>query len=566
MSRYLLTSALPYINGVKHLGNLSGSMLPADVHARFRRMQGHEVLFICGTDEHGTPAELAAAAAGQSLADYCGRQHLAQKAVCESFGLSFDWFGRTSCKENHSLTQALADRLEDAGLIEERSTPHLFSLEDNRFLPDRFVEGQCPYCGYHAARGDQCDACGQLLDPLLLIRPRSKISGSTHMEVRETVHLYLLQDRMRERIRQWIDTCDEWPHLARSIAYKWLDEGLNDRAITRDLSWGIPVLRRGKPRQGFEKKVFYVWFDAPIGYIAATQEWGSRTANSWQRWWLIDQGAKEVKHIEFMGKDNVAFHAVSFPITLIGSGQPWKLVDRLKAFNWLTWGSDKFSTSGKRGVFMDEALKLLPADYWRWRLTANAPESGDSTFSWPDFQQGINSDLCNTIGNFVNRVLSLCSTTCNGRVPDAGVSGEEESTLAARLESELAIVAQAHDAMEFRKAANATRQLWITGNAYLQHTAPWRITTPARTMVVVRTALNLCRLFALASWPIIPQSMERVLDALGCSSTPNWPVGPASAQLDFLERGRLIGRLPLLFRKISDLEIAEWEKNVGGTA
>jgi methionyl-tRNA synthetase len=239
LARYLITSALPYINGVKHLGNLAGSLLPADVHARFRRMQGHEVLFLCATDEHGTPAELAAAEAGQDPRTYCDQQHSIQRTIYQRFALSFDWFGRSSSIENRKLTQRLCDQLEDNGYIEERASRQVYSIDDGRFLPDRCVEGTCPRCGHDPARGDQCDNCGSLLDPTELIRPRSKISGSENLEVRETAHLYLLQSRLAEAIGAWVESSAEWPALAKSIANKWLAEGLDDRSITRDLAWGF---------------------------------------------------------------------------------------------------------------------------------------------------------------------------------------------------------------------------------------------------------------------------------------------------------------------------------------
>ncbi|KAK0351117.1 hypothetical protein LTR94_026271, partial [Friedmanniomyces endolithicus] len=349
MARLLITSALPYINGIKHLGNLAGSMLPADVWARFKRAQGHEVLYICATDEHGTPAELAAAAAGQDVRTYCDEQHLIQKTAGEAFGLSYDWFGRSSNPQNHSLTQHFAETLEANGLIEERVDRMIYSVDDARFLPDRYVEGTCPHCGHIGARGDQCDNCGRLLDPTDLIDPYSSVSGSRNLEVRDTRHLYLLQTKIEPEIRAWVDAKSGWQVLAKSIAYKHMDEGLIDRGITRDLSWGVPVTKAGKPRPGMEDKVFYVWFDAPIEYIAATQEWSEATGADWKRWWRLDQGADDVRYVQFMGKDNVAFHTVSFPATIIGSGEPWKTVDQLKAFNWLNWYGGKFSTSQKRG-------------------------------------------------------------------------------------------------------------------------------------------------------------------------------------------------------------------------
>ena len=268
MARILITSALPYINGIKHLGNLAGSMLPADVYARFKRLRGDDVLYICATDEHGTPAELAAQAAGVSVQAYCDEQHDIQKAAGEGFNLSFDWFGRSSSKQNAQLTQHFALKLEEAGLIEERTSKQVYSVDDGRFLPDRYVEGTCPHCDYEKARGDQCDNCGRLLDPVDLKDPYSAVSGSTNIEIRDTKHLFLLQSKMQDEIRNWVEASKDWPQLAKSIALKWLDEGLQDRAITRDLKWGVPVLDKdGNPRKGFEDKVFYVWFDAPIEYI-----------------------------------------------------------------------------------------------------------------------------------------------------------------------------------------------------------------------------------------------------------------------------------------------------------
>jgi methionyl-tRNA synthetase len=567
MARFLITSALPYINGVKHLGNLAGSMLPADVHARFRRQQGHEVLFICATDEHGTPAELAAAEAGQSVQAYCDHQHIIQRDAGAGYHLSFDWFGRSSSAQNHKLTQHLAQMLEDNGLIDERVTPQIYSIDDGRFLPDRYVEGTCPICGFADARGDQCDNCGSLLDPIQLINPRSKISGSTNLEVRDTAHLFLRQPLMEDKIRAWVDAATEWPHLARSIAYKWLDEGLQDRAITRDLSWGVPVLKDGKPRPGFENKVFYVWFDAPIEYIGATQEWADATGQDWARWWRTDQGAQDVTYVQVMGKDNVAFHTVSFPVTMLGSGEPWKLVDRLKAFNWVTWYGDKFSTSSKRGIFMDQALALLPGDYWRWYLMANAPESSDAAFTLEGLQAAINSDLANVFGNFVNRITKFADAKMEGSVPDGGVPGPEEEALWTRVSQGIAALTQHHEDMEFRKAAAETRALWVIGNEYLQAAAPWTAikTDRERAAVIVRTGLNLVAVFAILAKPFIPNTADRVLDAMGVPEKNRmWPLASDRSLLDALPHGLEISAPDVLFTKIEDEQVALWSEQFGG--
>jgi methionyl-tRNA synthetase len=566
MSRILITSALPYINGIKHLGNLAGSMLPADVFARFQRAQGRDTLFICATDEHGTPAELAAAAAGQDVANYCAEQHQLQRDIALRFGLSFDWFGRSSSPQNRDLTQHLASVLEAQGLIEERVDQMIYSLADKRFLPDRYVEGTCPKCSFEKARGDQCDGCGALLDPTDLINPYSTISGSRDIEVRDTRHLYLLQSKMQDRLRTWIDGRKDWPQLAKSIANKHLDEGLIDRGITRDLVWGVPVAHDGVARPGFENKVFYVWFDAPIEYIAATQEWADATGGDWKGWWRTDAGADDVRYVEFMGKDNVAFHTVSFPATLLGSGEPWKLVDQLKAFNWLNWYGGKFSTSNRRGVFMDAALDLLPPDLWRWYLIANAPEGSDTAFTWEQFQSAVNRDLADVLGNFVNRILKFNETKLDGTVPDGGEPGELEIALLASVQEKVASLTENLEALEYRKAAQDLRALWVAGNEYLQVAAPWTAikTDRDRAAVVVRTAINLVALYARLSAPFIPFSAAIIAEAVGEAGGTAWPMASDAGLLDSLPRGRAVRAPEVLFKKIEDDQVTEWTRQFDG--
>ncbi|WP_140985447.1 methionine--tRNA ligase [Asticcacaulis tiandongensis] len=568
MSRILITSALPYINGIKHLGNLAGSMLPADVYARFKRARGDEVLFICATDEHGTPAELAAAKAGQDVRTYCAEQHDIQKSAGEAYGLSFDWFGRSSSTENRDLTQSFAQALEDNNLIEERVDRMIYSIDDGRFLPDRYVEGTCPHCKFEKARGDQCDNCGRLLDPTDLIDPYSSVSGSRNLEVRDTSHLYLLQTRVEPELRAWIDTKSDWPQLAKSIAHKHLEEGLIDRGITRDLSWGVPVAYEGTPRPGFENKVFYVWFDAPIEYIAATQEYFNQKGDpdGWKRWWRLDQGAEDVNYVQLMGKDNVAFHTVSFPATIIGSGQPWKLVDTLKAFNWLNWYGGKFSTSMNRGVFMDQALELLPADYWRWYLIAQSPEGSDSSFTWEQFQSTINKDLADVLGNFVNRIVKFTESKFGGIVPEGGEAGPLEQKLYADLSALLTEATEAFEAIEMRKAAQAVRRIWVLGNEYLQEAAPWTAfkTDPERAAVIVRHGLNLVRLYAVLSQPLIPFAAQTIADSAGLSLPQDWPTTDAQTELSKLTAGTTVKSGEVLFKKIEDDQLTTWAERFGG--
>ncbi|MGB5173487.1 MAG: methionine--tRNA ligase [Thermoanaerobaculia bacterium] len=561
MARILVTSALPYINGVKHLGNLVGSMLPADVYARFERQRGNDVLYVCATDEHGTPAELAALEDGLEVAEYCRQQHEIQADIYRRFDLSFDYFGRSSSVENRELTQHFCRQLDEQGLIEERTTKQVYSAADRRYLPDRYIIGTCPHCAYEAARGDQCENCTRVLDPTDLIEPRSAVSDSTELEVRETRHLFLLQSQLAGRLAEWLDEQSDWPILVTSIAKKWLKEGLHDRGITRDLSWGVPV-----DREGFEDKVFYVWFDAPIEYIAATREWANQEpeVRDWRSWWYE---ADDVRYVQFMAKDNIPFHTISFPGTILGSGEPWKLVNFIKGFNWLTYYGGKFSTSRKRGVFMDRALEKLPADYWRYWLIANAPESDDTDFTFEFFTSGVNKDLADTFGNFVNRCWKFAQSRFDGVVPEGGESGEAEQQLARDLDAKMAEYTSHMEEMQYRKALSDLRAMWVLGHEYLTHAAPWKVIKedPDQAAMIVRTGMQLIRLFAVLSWPVIPSTSLRVLEALGeTDEIPAWPSGSAADDLQALTAGTPLGDLGILFRKILPEEQEALEREFGG--
>ncbi|MDJ0824623.1 MAG: methionine--tRNA ligase [Rhodobacter sp.] len=570
MARILITSAIPYINGIKHLGNLVGSMLPADLYARYMRARGHEVMFICATDEHGTPAELAAAKAGKPVAEYCAEMWAVQKELGDGFRLSFDKFGRSSSPQNRRLTQYFAGRLAENGLIEERAERQVYSNADGRFLPDRYIEGTCPNCGYDRARGDQCENCTKQLDPTDLIDPRSAISGSTDLEVRETTHLFLRQSALKDRLDAWIDAQEGWPILTTSIAKKWLHDGdgLQDRGITRDLDWGVPVKRGDAPWPGMEDKVFYVWFDAPIEYIAATKEWADgegKGDGAWRRWWRTDEGADDVRYVQFMGKDNVPFHTLSFPATIIGSGDPWKLVDFIKSFNYLNYDGGQFSTSQGRGVFMDQALAILPADYWRWWLLSHAPESSDSEFTWENFQASVNKDLADVLGNFVSRVTKFCRSRFGEAVPEGGAPGARETALIADLSARVRAYEGHMEAIEVRKAATELRAIWAAGNEYLQEAAPWAAfkDDPDRAAVIIRLSLNLIRLYAVLSRPFLPDAATTLLDALDAGDAA-WPEDVGAA-LSALPPGHGFTVPDNLFRKITDDERADWQDRFAGT-
>ncbi|MBV7409331.1 methionine--tRNA ligase [Maritimibacter sp. DP1N21-5] len=569
MSRVLITSAIPYINGIKHLGNLVGSQLPADLYARYNRARGNEVMFICATDEHGTPAELAAKKAGKPVAEYCAEMHAVQAEIAKGFRLSFDHFGRSSSQRNHRLTQHFAGKLADNGFIEEVSEKQVYSNADGRFLPDRYIEGTCPNCGYDKARGDQCENCTKQLDPTDLIDPRSAISGSTDLEVRETKHLYLKQSAMKDQLDAWIGTKADWPVLTTSIAKKWLHDGdgLQDRGITRDLDWGIPVKKGDQDWPGMEGKVFYVWFDAPIEYIAGTAEWADANGKSdsdWERWWRTDKGADDVRYVQFMGKDNVPFHTLGFPATIMGSGEPWKLVDYIKSFNYLNYDGGQFSTSQGRGVFMDQALSILPADYWRWWLLSHAPENSDAEFTWENFQASVNTDLANVLGNFVSRVTKFCASKIGPEVPTGGDYGDAEKALIADLAKRIRSYEAQMDAMEVRKAATELRAIWAVGNEYLQAAAPWSVfkTDPVQAGAIIRLMLNLIRVYAVISAPFIPDAAAAMLAALK-TEDDSWPDDVEGA-LDVLKPGHGFDVPDVLFAKISDEEREDWQKKFAG--
>ncbi|MFK7881292.1 methionine--tRNA ligase [Roseobacter sp.] len=569
MARHLITSAIPYINGIKHLGNLIGSQLPADLFARYMRARGHEVLFLCATDEHGTPAELAAAKAGKPVAEYCAEMHTVQAKIAQGFRLSFDHFGRSSSRQNHALTQHFAGRLADAGLITEVSERQVYSNEDGRFLPDRYIEGTCPNCGYDKARGDQCENCTKQLEPTDLIDARSAVSGSTDLEVRETKHLYLRQSSLKDELDQWIDSKTDWPVLTTSIAKKWLHDGdgLRDRGITRDLDWGIPVRKGDEVWPGMEEKVFYVWFDAPIEYIACAREWADahgKAETDWQRWWRVDKGADDVRYTQFMGKDNVPFHTLSFPATLIGSGEPWKMVDHLKSFNYLNYDGGQFSTSQGRGIFMDQALELLPADYWRWWLLSHAPESSDSEFTWENFQTSVNKDLADVLGNFISRITKFCRSKFGEAVPEGGELGAEEIALIKELSERCARYERLMEEIEVRKSAQELRAIWVLGNEYLQTVAPWSTikTDPEKAAMQTRVGLNLAHLYGVLSAPFLPDASASILGGLHVQQA-EWPKD-MSTFMSRLQPGHVFSVPEVLFAKVTDEERELWQQRFAG--
>lgn len=562
MSKILITSALPYVNGVPHLGHLVGCLLPSDVYARYMRMMGHEVLYVCGTDEHGTPSEVGAAKEGMDVADYCLKYHNRHKEAYDAFNLSFDYFGRTSSEQNREITYHIFEQLDKNGLIEEESIKQIFSIDDNRFLPDRYVTGTCPHCGYDKARGDQCENCTKVLDPTELINPRSTISGSTNLEVRETKHLFLNLPKLEKQLTEWVKSKEPfWPDVAYSIAQKWLKEGLRPRCITRDLKWGFPV-----PKKGFEDKVFYVWFDAPIGYLGITKQWADEKPGerNWKDWWL---DAKDVYYVQFMGKDNVPFHSISFPATLLGTGENWTKVDYLKGMSYLTFEGGKFSKSEQRGVFAEDAVKEFPADYWRYWLISNAPEASDSSFTFDLFAGVVNKDLNGVLGNFVSRVMKMTASKIGAEVPAGGEMTEVEEKLIADLQEKADNYCKYMEGLEFKKAMNELRAIWVDGNNYISVTEPWTVikTDPARAAAILRVCLNLIRIYALLSAPVMPETSAKILAKFGLNAA-DMPVLKgfnAAKEIEALQPGHKFEVGDALFERIAPEKTEELKAKYG---
>lgn len=562
MSKILITSALPYINGVPHLGHMVGCLLPSDVYARYMRMMGNEVLYVVGTDEHGTTSEVGALKAGMDVQAYCDMNHDRHYRTYKDFELSFDYFGRTSSEQNKEMTYHIFEQLDKNGFIEERTVKQIYSIDDKMFLADRYITGTCPHCGYDKARGDQCENCTKVLEPTDLIDARSTISGSKNLEVRETKHLFLNLPKIEPKLREWLKSKEAfWPEVAYSIAQKWIKEGLQPRCITRDLKWGFPV-----NKAGYEDKVFYVWFDAPIGYIGITKQWSDEKPEerNWKDWWY---GAKDVRHVEFMGKDNVPYHAITFPATLLGTGEPWTQVDYLKGFSYLTYEGGKFSKSEQRGIFAEDAVKEFPADYWRYWLMSNVPESSDSSFTFDLFAGVVNKDLNGVLGNFVSRVLKMTSSKIGNEVPAGGELTAVENELIANLQQHTDDYFKYMNELEFRKALNELRAIWVEGNNYISVSEPWTVikTDAERAAAILRVCINLIRIFAILSAPIMPDIAAKMfaklhLDAKDMPSLKGFDI---AKEITAVKAGQPFEVGEMLFERITPERVEELKQKYG---
>ena len=509
--KYLITSALPYVNGELHLGHLVGCWLPSDVFARFCRAIGRDVLYVGGADEHGTPAIVGALKENMPVKEYTDKYYEKHLRAVSDFNLSFDFYGRTHTDLQEKLIHDLFTRLDEQGLIEERETIQPYSVDDGMFLADRQLNGTCPNCGYENARGDQCDKCSATYEATELKNPRSAISGSTNIEMRPTKNLFFLASKMQTQWQKWLaNHAPKWSKTASSIAKGWENEGLRDTSITRDLSWGIPV---NKP--GYENKVFYVWFDAPWGYVSISQ-----AANKeWESWWKND----DCFYAQFMAKDNVKFHSVFFPEQELAMNDNWKTVDMLKSMNFLNFEGGKFSKSENNGIFLDQAISIAPSDCWRYALMASAPETDDTDFKIARFVDIVNKDLNGMLGNFVSRVCKLSNKNFGDTVP-AGNGIDKE--LEQKINEKLADLTSALDKCEFRDAVFALRSLWAIANEYMTIKEPWALVKNGDTMgagIALNECFQLIDFFARVSAPIIPDSAEKMQNIFKNKHDLSWP-------------------------------------------
>lgn len=548
--RILITSALPYVNGIPHLGHLAGCLLPSDIYARFNRLIGNEVLYICGTDEHGSPSELGARKENMDIVAYTTKYYNIHKEIYEKFNISFDYFGRSSSPENTELTQTIARGLNSNGYITENESEQFYSKSDNMFLADRYIVGTCPYCKADNARGDQCDKCTKVLDPQELINPKSAISGSSDLELRKTKHLYLKLSELSDKVKAWVQT-RKWNKLTIGIANKWLAEGLEDRGITRDLKWGIPVPLDTFP--DMKDKVFYVWFDAPIAYLAITKEY---LGEGYKKWWRLDCGAEDVRYVEFMGKDNVPFHSIFFPATLIGADANYKKVDVLKGLSYLNFNGGKFSKSENRGVFADQAIKEFPSDYWRYWLIKNAPESDDTDFTFERFAEDINKDLNDVLGNLILRVLKFYNTKIGAEVVNTPANTVKEQNIIKELDIKVKAYSEFLSNMEYRKAVSELRSIWVMGNEYIDEMAPWSVfkTDTEQAGEILTFAMNLIRLCLILARPIIPTTSQNILDFLNTKG--DW-IFDTKSEMQTISKGHKFQVPENVFEKIPQDRITE---------
>lgn len=548
VKKRLITSALPYVNNIPHLGNLI-QVLSADVFARFSRSYGVETFYVCGTDEYGTASETRALQEGVTPRELCDHYHKIHKAIYEWFNISFDYFGRTSTQRHTEIVQDIFNEIYKNGYIKEEESEQLFCPHCGRFLADRYVNGTCPHCGSTDARGDQCDACQTLLDPTELIDPRCSVCGTTPV-LKKTKHLYIDLPKALPLLQKWTEDAfrnNNWSKNAVNVTTSWFRDGLRERCITRDLKWGIPV-----PVKGYEDKVFYVWFDAPIGYISMTAE----ALDDWQRWW---KSPEDTQLIQFIGKDNIPFHTVIFPATLLCTGEKWTMLYQMSSSEYLNYEGGKFSKSHGTGIFGDDVQSTgIPADVWRFYLFYNRPEKNDFNFSWSDFQDKVNGELIGNLSNLVNRTLSFIKKFYDGNVPSS--SSPDESLLEVIRKSEAEITDLMNN-VEERSALRAILALSDAGNKAFQDGEPWKMRkeNPEKAASLLRTLCFLIRDLGIMIEPFMPSTSEKIFSFFG---NRKWTWQDLGSYDDSLET---VGEISLLFSKLDDDFVSSLKDRFAGS-
>lgn len=548
--RHTITAALPYANGPLHIGHIAGAYLPADIYARFLRLKGKEVVFVCGSDEHGAAITMRARKEGTTPQAIIDRYHQLNKETFERFGISFDMYHRTSEKIHRETSQEFFTRLHENGQFTRQTSEQFFDPEAEQFLADRYITGTCPKCGYENAYGDQCESCGSSLSPTDLLNPRSTISGAKPV-LKQTTHWYLPLNEYEGWLREWIisEKKDKWKTNVYGQCRSWIEQGLQPRAMTRDLDWGVPV-----PLEEAEGKVLYVWLDAPIGYISATKAWAAEQGKDWKPYWQD----KETQLVHFIGKDNIVFHCIIFPIILKAHGD-YILPDNVPANEFLNLEGAKLSTSRNWAVWLHEYLQDFPEkeDVLRYVLTSIAPETKDSEFTWRDFQDRNNNELVANLGNFVNRSLQLTQKYFEGKVPEAKIRTEEENSLLIRVQALKAEIEEHLSSYRFRDAQSRLMDISRMGNKYFADTEPWKLqkTDPERVQTILHIALRLTADLCVLMRPFLPHTSDKLAALLRLSAEDlQWE---RATEENLLTDGQELEKPRLLFAKIGDAEIQE---------
>jgi methionyl-tRNA synthetase len=543
--KVLITSALPYANGPLHFGHIAGAYLPADCFARFERLKGNEVLYICGSDEYGIAITLSAEKAGRTPQEHVNIFHEVNRDFFHQLHISFDHFSRTTWPGHVKTTQQFFTDLSANGYIEEKVTDQLYSEQDNRFLADRYVVGTCPKCGFTEARGDECQKCAASYEAVDLLNPRSKVSGAP-LSKRPTKHWFLRFDLFKEKLKDWISK-KAWKPSVVNFASSYIDE-LKPRAITRDMQWGIPL-----PLPNTEGKVLYVWFDAPIGYISATQEWAQKTGkpDAWKHYWLDPS----TYHVQFIGKDNIPFHAVFFPAMIMGQNTPYKLVDDLPANEFYNLEGKQFSKSDGWYIDLETFFKQFTADQIRYAIASNAPESQDAEFTWKDFQARCNNELLGKYGNFANRTLVFAQQNCERKIPEIKHLHESDQQFLSKIQSLAKEAEEAYSTFRLRKASSIVMELAQLGNVYFDAKKPWVSNRSALTHQEMANTIGCCiqclKTLALISFPIIPSAAEKLWKMLGFKTLlaqHRWD----EVVLSVLEASQDLPEPQILFAKVED--------------